>query len=247
MTVILFFNKPSMTRRCVGSVARSATESEEFSSARSILLVDNGSREECAREVLEGYESRARVIRLENNAGFASGMNAGLRAAFADPGIGWATLVSNDVELDSTFCVEAARLISARATQAVIFCPSVNHLIDRSKPAYTRGEVLLPAWELRHGLGGGAIEFPAYYPAAVTVWTRAAFERLGGFNEKYFCYWEDVELSWRCGQAGVTLEPAPTLRAFHLGRGTTGGKRRYSELYRAGRQLTMEITGQGVL
>jgi len=45
---------------------------------------------------------------------------------------------------------------------------------------------------------------------------RAAFEQVGGFDESYFMYAEDVDLCWRLGQAGWRVGYAPTAEVTHL-------------------------------
>jgi N-acetylglucosaminyl-diphospho-decaprenol L-rhamnosyltransferase len=50
---------------------------------------------------------------------------------------------------------------------------------------------------------------------------RTAFEAVGGFDESYFMYAEDVDLCWRLGRAGWTVAYAPTAEVTHFqGRST---------------------------
>ncbi|MBI3555728.1 MAG: glycosyltransferase family 2 protein [Deltaproteobacteria bacterium] len=196
-------------------------------------MIDNGS--------VIPYSGTEPTVRLDPNQGFSRGMNAGLRAAFANSTTDSVLLLSNDAELAADFF--AALELLPQTPAPVILCPAVYYLSDRSKPAYTHGKLEKVTGALSHHFDPAMtqIQFPDYYPAAATLWNRAAFERLGGFDERYFCYWEDVELSLRCQQLAVQLLPAPTLRIHHLGRGTTGGKKSYSGHFERGRALTMEI------
>lgn len=59
---------------------------------------------------------------------------------------------------------------------------------------------------------------------AAALYRRDAFEALGGFEERFFCYCEDVDLGFRLRRAGLTclLEPRAIVR--HLGEGSSGGK-----------------------
>lgn len=239
-TVILFFNKPAMTLRCLTSVE----QAENFSAhaiENKTILVDNGSNPE-SRDAIVSRASDRKIVSLAPNQGFARGMNAGLKEAFADPATNLVVTLCNDVELGEPFYFELAKLAGS-AAEPVLWCPEVFFLMDRSKPAYTHGKLDLPTMALSHHFetGQDKIEFPNYYPAAVMAWTRKAFERTQGFNERYFCYWEDVELAHRSAELGVELKSRSTLRAFHLGRGTTGGKSVYSQHFERGRSLTLEI------
>jgi N-acetylglucosaminyl-diphospho-decaprenol L-rhamnosyltransferase len=49
----------------------------------------------------------------------------------------------------------------------------------------------------------------------VLLITRALFETVGGFDERFFLYCEDVDLSWRARAAGFSLHLAPRAIAFH--------------------------------
>lgn len=251
-TVILFFNKPAMTLRCLASVTRALERASD--ATQRIILVDNGSAEESSRRIVDGSRGAGivRVVRLGRNAGFAAGMNAGLRAAFADPRCARVTALSNDVEVAPDYYEQlACRPVEASA--GALLCPEVYYLSDRQKPAYTHGRLeVAPGrdWTLSHHYRASEaapeIRFPDYYPAAAVVWGLEAFARTGGFDERYFCYWEDVELSHRCARLGVPLRRAEYLRVHHLGRGTTKGRSDTARRFRAGMELTMDIVGKSV-
>lgn len=242
VTVILFFNKPAMTIRCAQSVQRSVAVAGEILADHRLILLDNGSSESASATVASAIPQAELVSvdpRIRSNAGFARGMNAGLRAAFSHPNTSRVLALCNDVELPEEFHATLARLPRGRS----ITCPHVHFLMDRSKPSYTHGTMNVGEGALTHSFAAklDEIKFPNYYPAAAMVWDRYAFDALGGFDERYFCYWEDVELSHRASKQAVALKSEPALKIFHLGRGTTGGKRRYDGHFADGRRLTLEI------
>lgn len=53
---------------------------------------------------------------------------------------------------------------------------------------------------------------------------RRAFEALGGFDEGYFMYFEDVDLGFRLGRAGWRNRYTPTARVVHTGAHSTGSR-----------------------
>ena len=55
--------------------------------------------------------------------------------------------------------------------------------------------------------------------------SRTLFERLGGFDEAFFLYWEDVDLSYRWVAAGGRLVVRKDLAAVHDSGGTQGPQR----------------------
>ncbi len=243
-TVILFWNKPAMTARAVRVVH--ATQAAE-----NILLVDNGSTAANRAKIEQGLTESGvifEIITLPENAGFAKGMNAGLRAAFSR-GADLAAAISNDVEAAPDFF---ELLAGVDTNRAAIYCPAVHHLLDRAKVAYTHGNVDVDTMELKHRIDDACdrIEFPNYYPGAVTIWTQSAFEKLRGFNEEFFCYWEDVELSLRARKLSVELISLANARVpcvFHFGRGTTGGKPAMTASFFEGGQRVRNTLNEGTL
>lgn len=53
---------------------------------------------------------------------------------------------------------------------------------------------------------------------------RSAFERVGGFDEGYFMYFEDVDLGFRLGRDGFRNVYEPAARVTHAGAHSTGGE-----------------------
>jgi N-acetylglucosaminyl-diphospho-decaprenol L-rhamnosyltransferase len=75
----------------------------------------------------------------------------------------------------------------------------------------------------RSELDDAAVEVRAadWVSGACFLVRRDAFEAVGGFDESYFMYAEDVDLCWRLGRAGWSVAYAPTAEVTHLqGRST---------------------------
>lgn len=53
---------------------------------------------------------------------------------------------------------------------------------------------------------------------------RSAFDRIGGFDEGYFMYFEDVDLGFRLGRSGFRNVYEPAARVTHVGAHSTGGE-----------------------
>ena len=77
------------------------------------------------------------------------------------------------------------------------------------------------------GAFDGSEPFEAdYLTGAAPMFSGAAWRALGGFDERFFMYWEDVELSIRARRKGISLWVVPTARVTHdvggSGRGIDG-------------------------
>jgi GT2 family glycosyltransferase len=76
---------------------------------------------------------------------------------------------------------------------------------------------------LGRALGRGAIDYPGAATAFSPDWVagmfmlfrREAFERVGGFDERYFLYYEDIDVCARLRLAGYDVRVVPAARAVH--------------------------------
>ena len=96
-------------------------------------------------------------------------------------------------------------------------------------------------WRMAHGMPSsdaaeGAIEVFSVC-AAAALYRRSALHELGGFDEDYFCYVEDVDLGFRLRLAGYRCLYVPQSVAHHVGSGTTGGQHSNFSTYHGHRNL----------
>lgn len=88
--------------------------------------------------------------------------------------------------------------------------------------------------------GAGARRFPS---AALLVVRRSAFESVGGFDERFFLYVEDLDLVHRLREAGFAVRVEPDVVAIHAaGEGSAMGRGRREVLRWLGTELFLEKT-----
>ena len=177
-----------------------------------IVVVDNGDRSGHLG-ILE-HDPRARVIRPDTNLGFAGGCN--LAAEHADGDV--LALVNPDVIVAPGTLAQLAATCSAPevgiATASLRLAAHPDIINSAGNPVHYLGL----AWAGGHGE-------PAHQHASRTVVASASgaccairavrWRELGGFDEAYFAYHEDVELSLRCWQHGWAVVYVPSAIAFH--------------------------------
>ena len=59
-----------------------------------------------------------------------------------------------------------------------------------------------------------------WFSTAAALTRREALLKVGGFDEHYFFYWEDVDLSWRLWRAGYRILMVPKSKVYHEAHGT---------------------------
>jgi N-acetylglucosaminyl-diphospho-decaprenol L-rhamnosyltransferase len=178
-----------------------------------LIVVDNGSRDATV-DAVRAAAPRARIVQQDNR-GFAGGASAGAAVAGAP-----LLLFLNPDARPAAGCLDELKRVAAErprwgAWQALV-------TMEGGAAINTAGNVthfLGMGWAGRCGrplseAPGEPIEVPFASGAALVV-RRDAWERAGGFDERYFMYCEDLDLCLRLWLAGWAVGIAPAARVEH--------------------------------
>ncbi len=199
---------------CLGALAaqdRAATE---------VIVVDNGSRDGSV-EYLESEHPAVRLVALTENTGFAHAANRGIEAAAGE----LVALVNTDVVLSADWLARTSAALVADPQAAAVACKMLS--LSEPSRVYDAGDVLRRdgACEQRgrFGLDDGRWDtagevFGACAGAA--LYRRDALLEIGGFDQRYFAYLEDVDLALRLRLAGWRCRYEPVV-ALHAGEGSS--------------------------
>jgi GT2 family glycosyltransferase len=186
-----------------------------------VVLVDNGSVDDSVSLVREEFPE-ASVLELERNAGFGSAINRAVREHPADPLI----LLNNDTECEPRFVEAMLDSIdeSAQMVAGVLVQESSPDLIDSAGVVADR---TLMGFDHLHGeplSTAQAADDPLGPTGGAALYQRAAFEAVGGFDERIFLYYEDLDLALRLSAAGGRCRLAPEARALHAYSASLGAR-----------------------
>jgi N-acetylglucosaminyl-diphospho-decaprenol L-rhamnosyltransferase len=148
-----------------------------------------------------------RLIRLEENRGYAGGMNAGARSLDR---AGWRLLLTHDARLGED---AVAQLVSAGRSDSRIGVVG-PHLRLQDGTTWSAG-VAVRSGIARHVAAAPAGPAPVDRDAVdgtIMLVRAEALDAVGGFQEHFFMYWEETELCLRVRRAGwrVVLAPEAT-------------------------------------
>lgn len=206
--VVLNWNNAPDTLRCLASLER-----QDYPDLR-ILVVDNGSTDgslERIREACSGLEALA----LTENLGFGGGMNRGMDYSLA-AGAEYVLLLNNDAEL----APDAVRLLVAAMEAhpgAGLAAPTIFHHSPPGAPWYAGGRLSRWTGTAEHWTHDPTPEIRSVTFATGCCWLvrPALVARVGGLNERYFLYVEDVEYCDRVLAAEFEILHVGASHAWH--------------------------------
>ena len=225
--VIVSFRCESLLRDCLASLRQ-----HPASVPTTVRVIDNASRDGTAEMVVREYPAVELTVN-QRNRGFAAATNQGLRAGRSQ----FALVLNPDTRvmagaLDTVLAaLERDGRIGIAGPRLALEDGSFDHAAKRSFPT--------PISALGHfagvGRGRGARGPLAAYRApdvdsgevdavngAFMLIRRSALEEVGLFDEGYWMYMEDLDLSYRMKQAGWLTWFEPSAEVIHVKGGTSG-------------------------
>ncbi len=187
-----------------------------------IIIIDGGSHTTDTNKLLSPTLN-IRVEQLAKNVGFAAANNLGARLAQGT----WLVLLNTDAFPQPDWL---AQLIARSESDPQIASFS-SRQIQANNPGFLDGagdayHVSGMAWRI--GLGYPAALYglkstPLFSPcAAAAMYLREAFLEVGGFDEDFFSYFEDVDLGFRLQLRGYKSMYVPEAVVHHIGSATFG-------------------------
>ncbi len=203
-------------------LAQALTSLEAQTVQADVVVVDNASTDGTGELLATRFPS-VQVVANDRNLGFGKAVNRGVAAAPADTDV--IVLVNNDVVCEPEFL---ERMLAALADDRVGMVAGV--LLQGSAPGLVDSagielDSTLGSWDMLWNRPlrelAGAAE-PVGPCGGAAAYRRAVFTELGGFDERLFAYWEDVDLALRVRLAGFSCVRAPDARALHRHGATLG-------------------------
>lgn len=195
-----------------------------------VILSDNGSTDG-APQAAAAADATLMVVQNGVNLGFAAANNR----AVARAGGRWLVLLNPDAYAESGFL--AALLAAAQAfPRARCFTARQRMAADPARLDGLGDAMTGIGFPFRGGYGvpdpGPMAAAEVFSPCGAGMMIeRTLFLALGGFDERFFCYCEDVDLGYRLRLMGEPVVLAPDAVVAHEGSVTTGGRRSEFSLY----------------
>ncbi len=230
---LITFNDSTSTNECLRSLEKLNKKGFELF----VVVVDNGSKERF--EVKREYSFNLKILYSEDNLGFSGGQNYGIKYALKE-NADFIVVLNNDTVTDENLIVEL--LGSFDDPKIGVVCPKIYFAkgYEYHKDRYAEKDLGKIFW-----YAGGVIDWKNVFGnhrgvdevdkgqynlrEEIEVATgccmmvgREIFEKVGMFDENFFLYYEDADLSMRLKKQGFKIIYEPKAILWHKNAVATG-------------------------
>ncbi len=193
-----------------------------------VMIADNNSIDGSISYVENTFEERVQVLCFPKNYGFAEGYNRALASLDAQ----YYLLLNSDVlvEGDWLYALEewmdlhedcaacGPKILSYQERDRFEYAGAAGGLLDKYGYSFCRGRILSYTEK-----DEGQYDLPqdVFWCSGACLMVRAsAWKELGGFDERYFAHFEEIDFCWRARLAGWRISYVPRSSVWHIGGGT---------------------------
>jgi hypothetical protein len=212
--IVVNWNGERFLKDCLEAIFRQTYHTYD------VILVDNGSTDSSVSYVRSHF-SQVKLVCLGTNTGFTGGNLEGLKLARGE----YVALLNNDARVDSQWLENL--LQPMLGDEHIGVCAS-KLLLDRTSLINSAGIGLTTAgvgFDRGYGEDSSAYGSPEQVfgaCAAAALYRRAMLDEIGFFDDDFFLYNEDVDLSFRAQLAGWKCLYVPDAIVYHQLNATAG-------------------------
>ncbi len=199
--IIVSWNGREDTLRALAGIESQRSSRKDLAG---IIVVDNGSTDGTAEAIRTRYPD-VQLVSLATNSGFTGGVRAGVEASSAEaiillnndavPEPGWLDALLSSLEsADDDVIAIGARIVDVTGTLADFVRGVMTFDGHAFQPGFRK-----PLASSDEPADGAEILFPC---GGNMIARRKPFLELGGFDDDYFAYLEDVDFGWRAWLSG---------------------------------------------
>lgn len=207
--VVVTYNSANYIDACLDSLEGA---SAQWNGDLEVIVVDNASSDDTTARV--SRRNTTTLLENKDNRGFAAGANRGIRSASGT----WVMVLNPDTTCDPSFIrtlMTEVEPYDAHLINPLILCPDGSINAAGLSVHYTGISTCQALGEDPAGfLQYDAIPIASPSGAAIIA-HRRVWDALGGFDEQYFLYMEDVDLGLRAYCLGYASVCLPRVHVFH--------------------------------
>jgi len=235
--VILNFNGGDITVECINSLLKQKLEKIELT----IVVVDNGSSDNSAKAIsnIHDLRSKIQILRNKENLGFTGGCNEGMRYALKS-GADYILLLNNDTVVDENLITNLVEKAKPDMVGAVVPKIYFEKGYEFHKEKYKKDDLGKIIW-----YAGGEMDFDNLIGKNIGVdevdrgqfditretelatgccilLKKETLNAVGLFDDEYFLYYEDADLTQRIREKGFKIIYEPSAVVWHKNAESSG-------------------------
>lgn len=241
--IVLNYNTPKLTVSCVKSVI-----AHTKNIAYEIIVVDNASTNDSVSYFKKQLPKTVKLVAAERNLGFGPGNNLGAQEARGD----YLFFINSDTLLESN-CISSLAEFADSHPEFPLIGPTV--LLPKTKTVQPASFGQLPTlWRLVSRQQHTLTKINPQLEYVETGWVTGAalfistdvYIAAGGFDSRYFMYYEDQDLCANVRKLGGRIAVVPAAQIIHLG-GKSIGKKKIRYRYYDESQVKYFIKHHGLI
>lgn len=208
--IVLNWNGKDSLKPCLDSLLAQSLQC-------SVIVVENGSSDGSLEYLQENYP-QVQLIVNQINLGFAGGANCGIREVIRSR-FDYVALLNNDAYADKDWLKNLISILDDQAEVGIVTCKLIHAdkvRLDSTGDQYTvwglpyprgRGEAISSKYDQKTNIfaaSGGA-----------SAYRLKMIKEVGLFDEDFFAYYEDIDISFRAQLAGWKVCYTPEALAYH--------------------------------
>lgn len=228
--VLVTFNSQNTINNCVNSIGLKSQITD------GIIIVDNASKDKTIEILKRRFPGRIKLIKYRKNLGFAKAANQGAKIAKGE----YLLFLNPDTVVKSN-CIESMlEFAKNKKDAAIVGCkvlnpdgslqpssgrfPTISNIIFDRMPIINK---IIQTEQIRLKDYYKKVQKPDWVTGAFFLAKREVFEKLGGFDERYFLYVEDVDFCYRVKKAGYKIYYNPNAEIIHYDQGKSPQRKNF--------------------
>lgn len=217
--IIVTWNTAKITQKCVQTI-------NKFLDNPEIIIVDNGSKDNTVE--LLSKEKNVKIIKNNTNLGFSKANNIGLRYASNE----LILFMNSDIELINNSVNDLIKYFQDKNNIGIIGPKFLNPDLTPQASVFPRQTAINAFKEFYLNKKNSYLKYIPNTEKPTKVWAisggciltrKSFFESIGGWNEKYFFYFEDMDLCRKINKIGKDVIFFPKCQIIHR-HGASGAK-----------------------
>jgi GT2 family glycosyltransferase len=222
--LVLNYNGKHLLQGCLNSISKQNFNDYE------LVIIDNNSADGSVEYIKENFP-KAKLVENSENFGFAKGNNTGIKACNGE----WIFFLNNDTILEQNCLEFLFKHIENRKPEQLVFSLLLLKADFPVQMDLAGDEIYLWGYAYKYE-NVSANEFSEFKEinfacCGAAVFNRELLEKLNGFDEDFFLYYEDIDLSLRAKRLGAKIYLVPQAKVLHKGSATVGKKNSHRLYY----------------